>query len=99
MLIRAGADQATKDQGRNSLLHAVLDYCPGVDELKQMFELLDREALIPMMKERNRLEEGGRTPLHQYVAGAASHRGKYVQEGIAIIKAPSTSRPKTPSRP
>jgi hypothetical protein len=88
MLIRAGADQATKDQGRNTLLHAVLDYCPGVDELKQMFELLDREALIPMVKERNRLEEGGgRTPLHQYVAGAASHRGKYVHRGIAVIKA------------
>ncbi len=94
-LIGAGADQATKDHGRNNLLHAVLDYCPDLDGLKQIFGLLDREALIPMLKERNKLEEGGRTPLHEYLAGAATHSGKYVEEVITIIKALFDLSPET----
>ncbi|KAK3906939.1 hypothetical protein C8A05DRAFT_40270 [Staphylotrichum tortipilum] len=85
---RLGRLDAVKilDQSRNNLLHAVLQQCPGVDVLKEMLELLDRENLIPMLKERNRLEAGGRTPLHDHCTHSAPRHGAWVKEGIAITK-------------
>ena len=74
VLVGAGADQTTKDLGRNNLLHAALHGSPGAAKLKPMLDLLDRGTLIPMLKERNKLEQGGQTPLHQFCAGASSFR-------------------------
>ena len=74
VLIDAGADQTTKDLGRNNLLHAALHAPPVAAKLKPMLDLLDRDALIPMLKERNKLEQGGQTPLHQFCARASSFR-------------------------
>ena len=72
VLVGAGADQTTKDLGRNNLLHAALHDSPSATKLKPMLDLLDRDTLIPMLKERNKLEQGGQTPLHQFCAGATS---------------------------
>ncbi|KAJ4295986.1 hypothetical protein N0V88_004688 [Collariella sp. IMI 366227] len=66
LLLDAGADPATKDYAWNNLLHAALSHRPSAKEVKPMLDLLDREALTAMLKERNRLDEGGRNPLHQY---------------------------------
>ncbi|KAK4239714.1 hypothetical protein C8A03DRAFT_32236 [Achaetomium macrosporum] len=88
LLIDAGADQTTKDQGRNNLLHAALHYTPDAKKLKRLLGLLDHEALTPMLKERNKLEHSGRTPLHQYcyaVAISGSH-DKAANTAIRVIK-------------
>jgi hypothetical protein len=67
MLIDAGADQTAKDRGRNNLMHVALQSVPTAKKLKALLDLLDRETIIPMLKERNKLEHGGRTPIHQYL--------------------------------
>ncbi|GAB1310959.1 Ankyrin repeat protein [Madurella fahalii] len=72
ILINAGADQTAKDRARNNLLHAALEYTPCVKRLKPLLDLLDRDLLVTMLKERNNLEHNGRTPLHQWLHGVAS---------------------------
>jgi hypothetical protein len=86
VLIDAGADQTTKDHGRNNLLHAALYSTPKVKKLKPMLDLLNRSALIPMLKERNRLEQAGQTPLHQYLATTKHFVGKAGNDVIRMIK-------------
>lgn len=86
ILIGAGADQTTKDRGRNNLLHAVLYDVPDAATLKPMLDLIDRSVLIPMLKERNRLEQAGQTPLHQYCSSASSYRSKMTTYAIRLIK-------------
>lgn len=86
ILIDAGADQTTKDQGRNNLLHAALYSTPGAKKLKPLLDLLDRKALIPMLKERNKLEHEGRTPIHQYFNATATYRNQAANTVIEVFK-------------
>ncbi|KAL2022786.1 hypothetical protein VTK56DRAFT_4602 [Thermocarpiscus australiensis] len=77
ILIDAGADQTTKDHGRNNLLHAALYWVPSAKRLRPLLDLLDRDLLVAMLKERNRLEHAGRTPLHQYLYDVAFFSYRY----------------------
>ncbi|KAL2161459.1 hypothetical protein VTH06DRAFT_8021 [Thermothelomyces fergusii] len=86
ILIEAGADEQTRDHGRNNLLHAALSFTPKARQLRPLLDLLDRETLAPMLKERNRLAEGGQTPLHQYICSVISWSGKAAKDVIRIIK-------------
>ena len=67
VLIEAGAEQTPKDGSWNNLLHLVLQETPTTEQLKPMLELLDKDHVFRMMKERNSLEHEGRTPLHQWI--------------------------------
>lgn len=86
ILIQAGADQTAKDYQRNNLLHVALNAVPDTKILKPMLDLLDRSALIPMLKERNKLEQQGRTPLHQYCAATKHYLGKAANKVIRMFK-------------
>lgn len=99
LLIDAGADQTTKDHGRNNLLHAALHNKPDVKKLKPLLDVLNPVALVAMLKERNSLEHNGCTPLHQYCSAMASYRcsDKDANEVIRMIKllvgiSPETAR-------
>jgi hypothetical protein len=86
ILIQAGADQTTKDYQRTNLLHAALHAVPDAKTLKPMLDLLDRSTLIPMLKERNKLEQEGRTPLHQYCAATKHYVDKAANKVIRMFK-------------
>jgi hypothetical protein len=92
VLIDAGADQNTKDRGRNNLLHAALHYMPHPTKLKPLLNLLNREALTLMLTERNKLVHSGRTPLHQYCYAIAisrqwsSYHKEAANSAIRVIK-------------
>ncbi|KAH6619681.1 hypothetical protein B0J18DRAFT_251413 [Chaetomium sp. MPI-SDFR-AT-0129] len=85
-LVNAGADQTTKDYGRNNLFHTALHHDPGLKELKAMLDLLNPGVLASMVKERTKLENDGRTPLHQYLADAVSQRIKSPNEVVQMLK-------------
>ena len=86
ILIQAGADQTTKDYQRNNLLHTALHAVPDAKTLKPMLDLLDRSILILMLKERNKLEQEGRTPLHQYCAATKHYVDKAANKVIRMFK-------------
>lgn len=83
ILVDAGADQTTKDRWRNNLLHSALQSVPSAAKLESLLGLLDREAVIPMLKERNKLQCAGRTPLHQYL-GEKGISGNGLSPVVAI---------------
>lgn len=85
ILINAGADQTTKDRGRNNLLHAALRFTPCAERLKPLLDLLDGDLLVTMLKERNNLEHDGRTPLHQWLQDTASSQGGLVVDGTIQV--------------
>lgn len=86
ILIEAGADQRTKDYRRNNLLHAALAFKVGAEQLKPMLDLLDRDALAAMLRERNKLEEGGQTPLHKYISSRVPPTSGDTKEVVRVIK-------------
>ena len=93
MLIDAGADQTAKDRGRKNLMHVALQSVPTAKKLKGLLDLLDRETIIPMLKERNRLEDGGRTPIHQYLD--TGNRSSLPAKMIEVFKLLVDISPKT----
>lgn len=86
ILIDAGADQTTKDRKRNNLLHAGLTQTPEAGRLKPMLDLLDPGALIPMLKERNKFEDGGQSPLHEFCSSAPCSTHREAPKFIHMIK-------------
>jgi hypothetical protein len=86
ILLEAGADQTTKDFGRNTLLHAALDWKPSAKKLKALLNLLDSGLLATALKERNRLEDSGRTPLHQWLDGVATGNGYTTAAAVRVFK-------------
>jgi hypothetical protein len=94
ILINAGADQTTKDRDRSNLLHAALAFAPKARRLKPMLDLLDRDVLIPMLKERKRFEDGGRTPLHELCVSSGKLNIKYSIPMIQMLidLSPETAR-------
>ncbi|KAK4105306.1 ankyrin [Parathielavia hyrcaniae] len=98
ILVDVGAEQTTKDQGRNNLLHAALQGTSDVKKLKPMLDLLDRGALVSMLKERNKLSQaGGRTPLHQYCSAVAKsgYHNAAAKPAIRMIKMLISISPET----
>lgn len=96
-LVDAGADQTAKDRGRNNMMHAVLHTVPSAEKLEALLSLLDRKILIPMLKERNRLEHSGRTPLHQCLdpdGATSSSSAKRIAGVFQLLAAlsPATAR-------
>ncbi|KAL2199938.1 hypothetical protein P885DRAFT_30278 [Corynascus similis CBS 632.67] len=86
ILIEAGADQKTQDRNRLNLLHTALSHECEVKKLVPMLNLLDRDALVPMIKERNKLEEGGQTPLHHFLSRTVHWAGELASDVIRVIK-------------
>ncbi|KAK0618316.1 hypothetical protein B0T17DRAFT_509862 [Bombardia bombarda] len=66
-LIEAGADLTAKDVNWNNLLHQALGHCPTAEQLKTLLDILDHDAVVHMLKERNNLGDEGRTPLHAWL--------------------------------
>ncbi|KAK3995506.1 Ankycorbin [Cladorrhinum sp. PSN332] len=67
-LVEAGADQRTKDIGWNNILHAAVYWLPAADVLTLLLDVLDRQLLAQMLKERNSLGGQGQTPLHCWIS-------------------------------
>ena len=67
ILLDAGAEQTPKDGGWNNLLHLVLLETPKADQFKPMLELLDKDQVLRMIRERNSLDAEGSTPLHSWI--------------------------------
>lgn len=69
-LIEAGADQSVKDAHSENLIHAALTNNPDGRKLRQFFDLLDTELRSHLFLQRNRLSNGGDTPLHMWLKAA-----------------------------
>ncbi|KAK0729206.1 hypothetical protein B0T21DRAFT_394537 [Apiosordaria backusii] len=83
LLIEAGADQKTKDGNWGNLLHAALRWKPTREQLKPLLDLLDRDLLVRMLKERNNLKIEGHTPLHTWLLDFTQYSNTYAYKSLA----------------
>ncbi|KAK4205349.1 hypothetical protein QBC40DRAFT_51092 [Triangularia verruculosa] len=82
LLVDAGADQKTKDSNWDNLLHAALRLKPTREQLKPLLDLLDRELLVRMLKERNNLGTEGHTPLHTWLLSLTQTNNIYAYKSL-----------------
>ncbi|KAK4177440.1 hypothetical protein QBC36DRAFT_131497 [Triangularia setosa] len=83
LLIEAGADQKTKNSNWDNLLHAALRWKPTREQLKPLLDLLDRDLLVRMLKERNNLKTEGHTPLHTWLLNFTHYSSVYAYKNLA----------------
>jgi hypothetical protein len=72
MLVKAGANQLAKESGWKNLLHSALHFSPKAKQLQSLLDLLDRDVVIRMLRERSSLDTLGRTPLHLWIGNAVN---------------------------
>ncbi|KAL2759135.1 hypothetical protein ACRALDRAFT_2058287 [Sodiomyces alcalophilus JCM 7366] len=65
-LIEGGADQAARSAGGDNVIHAALKHLPKAHLLKPMLDLLDPGLRSQLLLQRNKLSEGGNTPIHSW---------------------------------
>lgn len=83
LLVEAGADQKTKDANFDNLLHAALRWKPTREQLKPLLDLLGRDLLVRMLKERNNLKTEGHTPLHTWLLHFTHYTNQYAYKSLA----------------
>lgn len=67
ILIEAGANQNTRTEDGETLVHLTLAHCSRTEALHSMLKLLDPDLRSEMMTQRTKLSANGLTPLHWFV--------------------------------
>jgi hypothetical protein len=92
ILVDAGADQSTKDEGYSNILHMALDMNPTAEQLQGFLVLLDQDLLNHLFRDRGHLKLTGQTPLHKWLSNLVDTRNyrhnyyKSTDEIIAVLK-------------
>ena len=88
ILVKAGAQQSTKETGWRNLLHSALHFNPTAKKLRSLLKLLDGDLVVRMLRERSSLSQLGRTPLHCWIdsASSASRTYKTNDEVLEVLK-------------
>ncbi|KAK0655741.1 hypothetical protein B0T16DRAFT_397626 [Cercophora newfieldiana] len=87
ILVKAGANQSTKESGWKNLLHSALHFTPTARQLRGLLELLDRDLVVRMLRERSSLDSLGRTPLHLWIGDVVGKtRYKDTDEILDVLR-------------
>lgn len=68
LLIKANADQSTRNTKGENIIHAALAGLPSAHRLRPLLELIDPDLRGHLFQQRNSLQENGLTPLHAWVS-------------------------------
>lgn len=72
-LIKAGADQSTKNHSGENILHVLLAQGAPICGVEAVFKLLDPELRSQLFMQRTNLVSGGNTPLQQWMSRLGQH--------------------------
>ena len=85
LLLSAGADPRARDCEDRNLLHLALDSIIFPDQLRALLDLIPKDVLAPMLKERDYLGRGGQTPLHCYLNRHRHTHGRTLHHDVLPI--------------
>ncbi|KAF9765246.1 hypothetical protein IL306_002530, partial [Fusarium sp. DS 682] len=71
ILLAANADQSTRNQRGENILHAAIERNPKADQLHELLDLLDSGLRSHLFLQRKNLNENGTTPLHAWISQAS----------------------------
>ncbi|EON97988.1 putative ankyrin repeat protein [Phaeoacremonium minimum UCRPA7] len=91
ILIKNGADQSTKTKTWDNLLHSAVFNNPKAEQLRPLLDLLDANLRSHMFRERNSLQQDGKTPLHSWISGLFRDKwnhpyNKSTEKCLAVLK-------------
>ncbi|RBR24578.1 uncharacterized protein FIESC28_02628 [Fusarium coffeatum] len=71
ILLSANADQSTRNQKGENILHAALACLPKDHQLRELLDLLDPDLRSHLFLQKKNLSENGTTPFHTWVSQAS----------------------------
>ncbi|EFQ28840.1 hypothetical protein CGRA01v4_10283 [Colletotrichum graminicola] len=76
-LIKAGANQMTRNNSGDNIIHAALFAMPRASDLGPVLELIDPGIIAHLFQQRNNIHESGTTPLHSWITAVCDSRKTY----------------------
>jgi Ankyrin repeats (many copies) len=88
MLIAAGADQSTRNDKGENVVHAVIKPNSPVCRTRTLLNLLDSDLRKHLFQQRRNLKENGTTPLHSWILsyGDRNHNFASTKGIVAMLK-------------
>ncbi|EMT61947.1 hypothetical protein FOC4_g10015021 [Fusarium odoratissimum] len=68
ILLAANADQSTRNQRGENILHAAIERSPKAYQLRELLDLLDSGLRSHLFLQRKNLNENGTTPVHAWIS-------------------------------
>ncbi|KZL67095.1 ankyrin repeat protein [Colletotrichum tofieldiae] len=75
-LLKAGANQMTRNNSGENIIHAALQGMPKACRLGPVLELVDSGIVTHLCQQRNNIHESGTTPLHSWITAVCSSRSR-----------------------
>ncbi|KZL88206.1 ankyrin repeat protein [Colletotrichum incanum] len=75
-LIEAGANQMTRNNSGENIIHAALQGMPKACRLGPVLELVDSGIITHLCQQRNNIHESGTTPLHSWITAVCNSRNR-----------------------
>ncbi|KAK2027142.1 ankyrin [Colletotrichum zoysiae] len=75
-LIKAGANQMTRNNSGENIIHAAMLGMPRASSLGPVLELVDSGIIAHLFQQRNNIHESGTTPLHSWLTAVCNSRRK-----------------------
>lgn len=87
ILIAAGADQSTRDDNGENIVHAVIQQKTRVCRARKLLNLLDSDLRKHLFQQRRSLKTNGLTPLHAWIlSGMYSYNQESSKTIVAMLK-------------
>ncbi|KAI9171446.1 ankyrin repeat [Paramyrothecium foliicola] len=77
LLLKANADQSTKNANGENIVHAAIAGVPTAHRLRPLLELFDKDLRSHLFQQRNSLQNDGLTPLHAWIIAASGGANSY----------------------
>ncbi|KAK2004117.1 ankyrin [Colletotrichum falcatum] len=74
-LIKAGANQMTRNNSGDNIIHAAMLGMPRASRLGPVLGLIDPDIVTHLFQQRNNIHESGTTPLHSWLTAVCNSRG------------------------
>ncbi|KAF4494819.1 ankyrin repeat [Fusarium agapanthi] len=68
ILLAANADQSTRNQRGENILHAAIERNPKAHQLRELLDLLDSDLCSHLFLQRKNLNENSTTPVHAWIS-------------------------------
>ncbi|OAA73258.1 ankyrin repeat protein [Cordyceps fumosorosea ARSEF 2679] len=88
ILIAAGADQSTRNDKGENIVHAVIKPDSPVCRTRTLLNLLDSDLRKHLFQQRQSLKENGTTPLHSWILayGSRNYNSASTKKVVAMLK-------------
>lgn len=86
ILIAAGADQSTRNDKGENIVHAVIKRKSPVCRIRNLLNLLDSDLRKHLFQQRTNLKDNGATPLHSWILEYNGRKHNHAKRVVTSLK-------------